>query len=187
MTNLSVVVPSAVLVTLPFTFFLSAAMRRRSGAKSNLPTSIEALVSQAATAAVARARSRYELKLDYTHESIRHVETMLSYLHDVLTSDPRMVDANSMAFVLGAYVGETIRRNQPGSSWEDLGMGGNSYALRCGSDACYPMDWCMDRLTSGKGENVWTKYRVFMHQQVVEEEAPVRLKALSASAGSLSR
>jgi hypothetical protein len=145
--------------------------------------SVEALITQGAVKAISRARSRYDLKLDYSNESIRHVETMLTYLHEILNSDPRMVDANSMAFVLGAYVGETIRKNKVGASWEDLGMGGSSYALRCGSETCYPMDWCMQRLTSGKDENVWTKYRLFMHQQVVEE-VPLRLKALSASAGS---
>lgn len=147
------------------------------------PLSVEALIFQGAVKAIARARSRYELKLDYTNESIRSVETMLSNLHETFVADPRMVDVNSMAFVLGAYIGETIRKNKPGAAWQhDFSTGGNSYALRSGSETCFPMDWCMQRLSGNADENVWTKYRVFMHQQVAEE-APARLKALSASAG----
>ncbi len=176
------VVSSVILVSLPVTFLLAAAIRGKNRRKATFPMSVEALISQGAVKAIARARSRYELTLDYTNESIRSVETILSYLHDTFVADPNVVDVNSMAFVLGSYVGETIRKNKPGSAWQPSFGSGNSYALRSGEESCFPMEWCMQRLTGSADENVWTKYRQFMHQQVVEE-APVRLKALSASAG----
>ncbi len=184
MAHLSVL-PTVFVLGLPLTLLLSETVRRRNRPTTNFPTSTEALIAQGAAKAIARARSRYGLTLDYSHQSMRHVETMLAELHEVYAADPHLVDIHSMAFVLGCYIGETVRKNNPSADWEyHLAMGGYPHALRCGEQTCFPMEWCMTRMIGNEHENVWTKYRLLVHQPKTEE-APVRLKALSASAGRI--
>lgn len=177
------VLPAAIVLGLPATLFVSTLVIRRNRPKSTFPVTVEALVAQGAMKAIARARSRYGLILDYTPESVRKVEIMLSNVYQAYREDPRLVDIDSMAFVLGSYIGETIRKGKSGARWEHSIAGDNCYALRRGSEVCFPMQWCMERLTAGESANVWTKYRMFLHEQVEEVTAPVRLKSLSASAG----
>jgi hypothetical protein len=67
-----------------------------------------------------------------------------------------------MSFVLGSYIGETLRAKQPDSTWERRSEeGAPAYALHLGSKTCFPMEWCLKRMLEGEKENVWVKYQAF--------------------------
>lgn len=141
---------------------VNAYRRGRSLPASDFPMSDQSLISQAALKAVARVRSRYAIQLDHTIASIRNVETVLADVHATYRKDPAIVDLNSMSFVLGSYIGETLREQQPGSTWERRNEeGANAYALHLGAKTCFPMEWCLKRLIAGEKENVWEKYQAF--------------------------
>lgn len=142
----------------------------------------QALISQAALTAVARARSRYEIELDHTIDSIRNVELMLGKLHQTYLADPALLDLNSMSFVLGSYLGETLRAQKPESAWERRNEeGATAYALHLGSKTCFPMEWCLKRMIKGEEENVWTKYQAFT--AVESKSAKMGEKSRTATAG----
>lgn len=170
MSNLSIILLAIVVGSLGLGL-LYASFRRKNG--SNLPKNLEKMIAEGAEKAVARARSRYEIALDYRTESIQKVEIVLAKVHETYQAAPQLVDVNSMAFVFGAYIGETIRKNHPGCSWERTH---DSYPLQWGEKTCVPMAWCTQRLTEGASENVWLKFQALQSGA----EAP---KSRSATAG----
>jgi hypothetical protein len=177
------IVVAAVLAAFVIAALVSAWLRGRNLPASDFPLSDQALISQAALKAVARVRARYALELDHTIDSIQSIETALAKLHENYLSDPAVLDLNSMSFVLGAYIGETLRAQQPGSAWERRNEeGAIAYALHLDSKTCFPMEWCMKRMLEGEKENVWTKYQSFV---AVESKVAKKVeKSRSAAAGS---
>lgn len=102
------------------------------------------------------------ISLDYSVESIKQVETILGKLHDMYAANPKSVSVIGLGSAYGAYVGEVMRRTQPGAHWErdDPAGGEKSYPLIWKSHHLYPMGWCGHRIENGPEDNVWIKYSV---------------------------
>lgn len=115
-----------------------------------------------ATEAVRDAQENNHVSLDYTPESIQKVEQILGGLHDKYVKDHSSISANGLGSEYGAYIGEIIRRSEPGAKWErDDPVGGEkSYPIIWGGGHSYPMAWCYHRIVNGPEDNVWLKYRV---------------------------
>ncbi len=170
---------TAVLSSLSVAFFY-AKRKQPKHSVSVLPKSVEEMAVTAANLAVARASSRWAIQLDYTPKSIQVVEMILAQLHEDFKAEPKIVDVNAMAFIFGAYIGETIRRNHHGCFWQhDF----DCYPLHYGETTCFPTAWCTTRIAVGSAENVWTKYQVLTkaRQLFVVPQPP---KARSAAAGA---
>lgn len=160
----------------------SAMRNKPKGQATAYPKSVEAMAAAAANLAVARARSRWAIQLDYTPKSIQVVEMILAQLHENYKTEPALVDVNSTAFIFGAYIGETIRRNHRATFWQsDF----DCYPLHYNETTCFPVAWCTTRIAVGSAENVWTKYQVLTQ---VPSASSMRVyempKARSASAGA---
>jgi hypothetical protein len=149
---------------------------------SAYPKSVEAMAAAASNLAVARARSRWAIQLDYSAKSIQVVEMILAQLHEAHKTEPALVDVNSMAFIFGAYIGETIRRNHRACFWQrDF----DCYPLHYGETTCFPMAWCTTRIAVGSAENVWVKYQMLTQPQPAAAMHVYEMpKARSASAGA---
>ena len=149
---------------------------------SAYPKSVEAMAATASNLAVARARSRWAIQLDYSANSIEVVEMILAQLHDTYKTEPEVVDVNSMAFIFGAYIGETIRRNHRATYWQrDF----DCYPLHFGETTCFPMAWCTTRIAVGSAENVWVKYQMLTQPEHIPVTRLYEMpKARSASAGA---
>jgi hypothetical protein len=171
---------TAVLSSLSVAFFYSAKRKQPKHPVAALPKSVEEMAATASNLAVARARSRWAIQLDYTPKSIQVVEMILAQLHETFKAEPGLVDVNAMAFIFGAYIGETMRRNHHGCFWQhDF----DCYPLHYGETTCFPMAWCTTRIAVGSAENVWSKYQMLTKPQqlFVVPQAP---KAHSAAAGA---
>jgi len=129
--------------------------------------STDEFVQWLANEAVKDARQQNRVDLDYSVASIEAVEKILSSLHDQYVKNPTSIAVNGLSSAYGAYVGEVIRRTEPGAKWErDDAVGGEkSYPIIWGGGSSYPMAWCYRRIANGPEDNVWTKYRVLKDQR----------------------
>jgi hypothetical protein len=135
--------------------------RKRKPAKPQFKSTDE-LVQWLANEAVKDAREQSRVDLDYTVDSIRSVEEVLGRAHDQYAKNPSSISANGLASAYGAYIGEVIRRTEPGAKWDrdDSIQGEKSYPITWGGGSSYPMAWCYKRIVNGPEDNVWVKYRV---------------------------
>jgi len=122
--------------------------------------STDEFVQWLANEAVKDAEQQDHTKLDYSVESIQKVEQILSGLHAQWVKDPSSVSEKGLGSAYGAYIGEVIRRSEPGAHWQrDDEMGEKSYPIIWGTNHSYPMAWCYHRILNGDEDNVWLKYR----------------------------
>jgi len=122
--------------------------------------STDEFVQWLANEAVNDAWQQDHTKLDYSVESIKTVEQILGRVHAQWTKNPSTVSAKGLGSAYGAYVGEVIRRSEPGARWQrDDEAGEKSYPIIWGSHHSYPMAWCYHRILNGDEDNVWLKYR----------------------------
>lgn len=115
-----------------------------------------------ASEAVKDAWEQNHTKLDYSVDSIKTVEQILGSVHDQYVKNASSVSPRGLGSAYGAYIGEVIRRSEPGALWErDDAMGEKSYPIIWGPSAghSYPMAWCIRRILNGDEDNVWFKYR----------------------------
>jgi hypothetical protein len=124
--------------------------------------STDEFVQWLAGEAVKDAWEQNRTKLDYSVESIKTVEQILSGVHDQYAKDASSVSAKGLGSAYGAYIGEVIRRSEPGAHWDrDDALGEKTYPIIWGPGAghSYPMAWCIRRILNGSEDNVWVKYR----------------------------
>ena len=77
--------------------------------------STDEFVQWLANEAVKDAGEENHVKLDYSVESIKTVEQVLGHLHDQYAKDPSKISVNGLGSAYGAYLGEVIRRTEPGA------------------------------------------------------------------------
>jgi hypothetical protein len=126
--------------------------------------------------AVQDAQKQSHVHLDYSVDSIKRAEGVLGQPHDQYAKDPSSVSAKGLGSAYGAYVGEVIRRSEPGARWGrgDAVGGPKSYPLIWGPGHSYPMAWCYHRIVSGPEDNVWIKYCVLKDRE--PKQAPPQTK-----------
>ncbi|MGB7844969.1 MAG: hypothetical protein WBL63_05085 [Candidatus Acidiferrum sp.] len=145
------------VIAIVFVFFV-----RKKKVKSPEFGTTDEFVQWMATEAVKDATDNNHITLNYSPDSIQSVEKILGSLHDQYVKNPSSVSANGLGSAYGAYLGEVIRRTEPGAKWErDDPVGGEkSYPIIWGAGNSYPMAWCYHRIVNGPEDNVWVKYRV---------------------------
>jgi hypothetical protein len=122
----------------------------------------EQFISYASDQAVADAQKFDGITLDYSIDSIKNVDAVLGQVHDSYVKNPDSVQVEGVAAEYGAYVGEVIRRHEPGTYWtkDSKTMGQKIYPLHRGSSETYPIAWCAHKVINGDEDNIWTKYTV---------------------------
>jgi hypothetical protein len=145
-----------VILLLGVIFFLTAHKKKHIELKFG---SAQEYIQWAANEAVKDARLQNGAQLDYSVSSIQTVEKLLGGVHDQYVKDPSSVSVPGMANMYGAYVGEVIRRSEPGARWErDDAVGGEkSYPIIWGGGNSYPIGCCYKRIVNGEEDNVWVK------------------------------
>jgi len=153
-----------VLAALAGAGFLFARRRAQRTVASPLRefASTQEMMDWLAGEAVDIARQNGVAGLDYSTESIRLAEDVLAKLHDEFQRTRSMDGVKGLASAFGAYIGECIRRSEPGTRWErdHPTMGERSYPLHWRGGESFPMGWAFKRITNGPEDNVWHKYVV---------------------------
>ena len=126
--------------------------------------------------AVKDAEKEDQVRLDYSVDSIRKVDEVLGRVHGQYMKDKSSVRIDALANAYGAYIGEVIRRSEPGVKWDrDHHVAGpRSYPLHWGTGDAFPMACCYRRMTGGDEDSVWTKYYVFKQQAHAEPRTEPR-------------
>lgn len=152
-------VATFLLILVVVAFFLWS--RHRTDAERTFK-STDDFILWLASEAVKDSDRQNHVRLDYSVESIKSVETILGQLHEQYTKNPSSVSVKGLGSAYGAYVGEVIRRSEPGARWErDDAVGGEkSYPLIWAAGHSYPLGWCQKRIIYGDGDNVWIKYYI---------------------------
>jgi uncharacterized protein DUF6278 len=90
----------------------------------------EELVIWLANEAVKDAAQNNGVKLDYSVDSIKRVDAVLGNVHDQYVKNPSSISVNGLGSAYGAYIGEVIRKSEPGAHWlRDDETGEKSYPI----------------------------------------------------------
>jgi hypothetical protein len=136
--------------------------RRRMTAAAPTFGTTQELIAWLAGQAVEIARQQGVTGLDYSPTSIQKAEEALGKLYEERQRTKVTDGVQGLASAFGAYVGECIRRAEPGVRWErdHPKIGEKTYPLYWLGGEVFPMGWCYKRLTNGPEDNVWSKYSV---------------------------
>jgi hypothetical protein len=117
--------------------------------------------------ALLTAEAKWDVRLDFSEESIEGVENLLAELHNVLKapstpSDPKPTDqqVRNMVLLWGTYLGEVFRRHH-GGKWLNTPIGDQGPVLRVelGSHQVFPLSKVNKRILNGPGDSVAFFYR----------------------------
>ena len=122
--------------------------------------------------AIDHAKAAANVDLDFSKESVKQVEAVLSQLHDALpkgflaklfSRGPSSDDILTMSKMYGSYVGEVLRRTR-GGEWAVVD---GQVTLSNGDERVWPIAKVFKRITNGSEDNVAVYFRV-----LVEEYTP---------------
>jgi len=140
----------------------------------NTPTVGEMMTAYAQDA-VHHAKASSDASLDYSPESIPHVEEVLEKLYAamprglfarVFGRGPSANDVATMCKMYGGYIGEVVRR-AGGGEWifdTEIAPGERTICLRKGESRVFPPAKVHKRLTNGSEDNVWFYFQVLMKE-----------------------
>lgn len=124
--------------------------------------------------AVDHAKAAAGMTLDYSPDSIKHVEGVLETLNAamprglsrIFRRGPSREDVATMARMYGGYIGEVVRRTA-GGEWvfdTTIAPGETVISLRKGEQRIFPPAKVEKRLANGSEDNVWFYYQVLMKE-----------------------
>ncbi len=123
--------------------------------------------------AVDHAKLAMGITLDFSVESVRSVETILSRLYEarpkgfvarLLRRGPSEEDIYMLAKMYGGYIGEVLRRHSGGEWFFDTEVvpGSTVIGLRKEDERVWPPAKVAKRLTDGPEDNVWVYIQVLL-------------------------
>jgi hypothetical protein len=137
-------------------------------------TNLSEEMMQLADRAVKVAMDSYQVNLDYTEESIKRVEEIFSSLHKEVPLNfiskllKRGLTENQIYYaslMLGAYIGETIRRIHGGEWVKDEVMGEKDIiTLKVEETSIFPTGKAYKRIKNGSEDDIWFYYRVLAEE-----------------------
>ena len=148
---------------------------------SHTHDSVSAMAGAYAEQAVAAAR-KFDAKLDYSEDSLREVENILSHLEQGTPAggpaqEEIRKEMEEECKMWGSYLGEVVRRRF-GGVWSIETYPGKQFAtltLSVGPSKLFPTMKVHRRITQGEGDNVWTFYKMVKARLEASPQAGVSL------------
>jgi len=143
-------------------------------------TNLAEEMKKLADGAVEVAKKAYQLKLDYSVDSLKTADKIFSYLHKEATRKTLIKfvkrglteeQISSAAMVMGAYVGEVIRRAH-GGEWvqEDIDGKKDVIFLRIDGHNIFPIGKAYMRIKNGIEDNIYFYYQVVTREILKKDE-----------------
>ncbi|WP_298782764.1 hypothetical protein, partial [uncultured Polaribacter sp.] len=106
----------------------------------------------------------YNYNLDYSENSIKNVESILSEFHEDYKETGNEEGLLGISYEFGLYIVGVIEKNHgKGILKKDhKDFGENSYPFYWNEGTIFPCSWCYKRIFDGESDNVWTKYETFV-------------------------
>lgn len=99
--------------------------------------------------------------LDFSHESIKDVETILSRAHKEYKKSK--TDEGKIGNALGyaAYIITTIEKNTEKGRWDKdhPHFGEDTFPFYWRNQTMFIFHWCLKRINEGEEDDVWFKYQ----------------------------
>ena len=110
------------------------------------------------------AQQEFDIRLDYSPESIKEVEYILGEIHRKYKRTNSEEGLQGIAFEFAAYIVKVIEENFGTAEWtpNHHSMGENSFPLLWRNSTLFPFSWCLKRIYDGEVENVWIKFKTFV-------------------------
>lgn len=128
------------------------------------PGPIADLQMQLTNLALQVAQESFGKTLDFSHDSIKVVESMLAEFHREYVKSKSEEGLNGIALEFGAYIATTIQRNTGAGVLErdHPEFGEATFPFHYSGGTIFPYMWCVKRIFDGEGDNVWSKYHVLV-------------------------
>jgi len=109
----------------------------------------------------------YNVKLDFSDESIKNVETILSKIHKEYIRSKNDNGLNGIAYMFGFYIIEVIEKNHGKGKIErnHPDFGENVFPFYWNGSTLFPFAWCQKRIFDGEGDNVEIKYQILILEE----------------------
>jgi hypothetical protein len=109
-------------------------------------------------------KTHTKIELDWTDESIQHIEGILDQLSVMAAKDsPPKERIQDFSKMFGFYLGEVYRKNHGGVEWGDVLINGNKYyglgLIETKEAFIWPTVRINKRIVLGAEENVWVYYQ----------------------------
>ncbi len=117
-----------------------------------------------------KVAGNFDIKLDYSVESIKLVEDILAKLHEDYKKTKNREGIDGLAMEFSAYIIEVIERNNlAGGQWkvDSIEMGPRTFPYVIDNKrTIFPVAWCRTRIVKGD-DNVWVKFSSTMLENKV--------------------
>ena len=110
-----------------------------------------------------------KVDLDFTHDSIRDVEQILSHIHADYLKKGMQEGMKGIALECAAYIVKTIKNNTGSGEWfrNDREFGKDSFPFEWkNGDVLFPYSWCQKRIFDGPSDDVWLKYQTLVLSKI---------------------
>ena len=106
----------------------------------------------------------YGYSLDYTDNSIKTVESILTQIHNDYKKSKDSDGLDGIAFEFGFYIMAVIEKNYGKGllGINDEVFGENTFPFYIGTITAFPIEWCKKRIYDGKADDVYTKYKTLI-------------------------
>lgn len=106
----------------------------------------------------------YNIRLDYSDNSIKDVEFMLGDFHKDYAKTKDTKGLVGIAMIFGFYIIEVIEKNHGVGRIErnHESIGEDSFPFYWNGTTLFPYGWCLKRIFDGDGDNVELKYKMFV-------------------------
>ena len=110
------------------------------------------------------AEQGFGTRLDYTNESIPHVEQILGGLHDDFRETGSHDGLRGIALGFGAYLVAVIERHYGTIDWQrdHPDFGKDSFPLYWNGTTLFPVSWCWKRMIDGPGDDLRSKWQALV-------------------------
>ena len=110
----------------------------------------------------------FDIELDFSHNSIRDVESILGKVHQQYRNTRSEDGLNGIALEFGAYIATTIQRctGEGALEADHSQYGKGTFPFHYSGGTIFPYMWCIKRIYDGEGGNVWVKYNALVLKTV---------------------
>ena len=135
-------------------------LKRKSGDLSELKKQLTELAERVAT-------ENFDVKLDYSVDSVKQVEAILGQLHEDFKASNDDGGLRGLALEFAAYFISVIERNYSRGTWrrDDPAVGPETFPYEWNGVTLFPYGWCLKRLQDGAGDDVWAKFQALVVQR----------------------
>ena len=116
------------------------------------------------------ASDGFGVKLDYSVDSLKHVEHILGEIHEEYKQTASEEGLHGVALDFGAYIVKIIERHFGPAEWlrDDPSMGKDTFPLRWRGTTLFPVAWCGKRIFDGPADDIVFKFDALVQQKASE-------------------